>query len=139
MRDEGEGRGVVAGRRRGKRGSCRTKEREEGEMRDQGERRGVDEGRRRGKRGRCGMKEREEREMRDELFFSIKILLEHLQARLAQSVEHETLNLRVVGSSPTLGVITFVITSKRAYDDKNTFLKGGVVFSFSTSLNFLGS
>ena len=24
-------------------------------------------------------------------------------ARLAQSVEHETLNLRVVGSSPTLG------------------------------------
>ena len=28
----------------------------------------------------------------------------HLQtARLAQSVEHETLNLRVVGSSPTLG------------------------------------
>ena len=28
-------------------------------------------------------------------------------ARLAQSVEHETLNLRVVGSSPTLGVIVF--------------------------------
>ena len=28
-----------------------------------------------------------------------------LQARLAQSVEHETLNLRVVGSSPTLGVV----------------------------------
>ena len=27
------------------------------------------------------------------------------QARLAQSVEHETLNLRVVGSSPTLGEI----------------------------------
>ena len=27
------------------------------------------------------------------------------RARLAQSVEHETLNLRVVGSSPTLGVI----------------------------------
>lgn len=26
-----------------------------------------------------------------------------MQARLAQSVEHETLNLRVVGSSPTLG------------------------------------
>ena len=30
-----------------------------------------------------------------------------LHARLAQSVEHETLNLRVVGSSPTLGVIGF--------------------------------
>ena len=29
------------------------------------------------------------------------------QARLAQSVEHETLNLRVVGSSPTLGVHLF--------------------------------
>lgn len=27
-------------------------------------------------------------------------------ARLAQSVEHETLNLRVVGSSPTLGAKT---------------------------------
>ena len=30
------------------------------------------------------------------------------QARLAQSVEHETLNLRVVGSSPTLGVHIFI-------------------------------
>ena len=29
------------------------------------------------------------------------------QARLAQSVEHETLNLRVVGSSPTLGEFFF--------------------------------
>ena len=28
-------------------------------------------------------------------------------ARLAQSVEHETLNLRVVGSSPTLGAWKF--------------------------------
>ena len=28
-------------------------------------------------------------------------------ARLAQSVEHETLNLRVVGSSPTLGANLF--------------------------------
>ena len=31
-------------------------------------------------------------------------------ARLAQSVEHETLNLRVVGSSPTLGAIFFSIS-----------------------------
>ena len=31
------------------------------------------------------------------------------KARLAQSVEHETLNLRVVGSSPTLGEILFVL------------------------------
>lgn len=34
-------------------------------------------------------------------------------AWLAQSVEHETLNLRVVGSSPTLGVL------KVHYRDKN--------------------
>ena len=31
-------------------------------------------------------------------------------ARLAQSVEHETLNLRVVGSSPTLGAYIFFLT-----------------------------
>ena len=31
----------------------------------------------------------------------------YLSARLAQSVEHETLNLRVVGSSPTLGELFF--------------------------------
>ena len=30
-------------------------------------------------------------------------------ARLAQSVEHETLNLRVVGSSPTLGASVFAV------------------------------
>ena len=29
-------------------------------------------------------------------------------SRLAQSVEHQTLNLRVVGSSPTLGDICFI-------------------------------
>ena len=33
----------------------------------------------------------------------------HCTARLAQSVEHETLNLRVVGSSPTLGVCFFIL------------------------------
>jgi hypothetical protein len=32
---------------------------------------------------------------------------EKVTARLAQSVEHETLNLRVVGSSPTLGAHFF--------------------------------
>ena len=32
-----------------------------------------------------------------------KIISKIQEARLAQSVEHETLNLRVVGSSPTLG------------------------------------
>ena len=31
-------------------------------------------------------------------------------ARLAQSVEHETLNLRVVGSSPTLGAILLLVS-----------------------------
>ena len=34
-------------------------------------------------------------------------------ARLAQSVEHETLNLRVVGSSPTLGVFSFYVRFKK--------------------------
>ena len=34
-----------------------------------------------------------------------------LSARLAQSVEHETLNLRVVGSSPTLGEKFFLATN----------------------------
>ena len=33
------------------------------------------------------------------------IFTDTLSARLAQSVEHETLNLGVVGSSPTLGEI----------------------------------
>ena len=34
---------------------------------------------------------------------------QHSTARLAQSVEHETLNLGVVGSSPTLGDIYFIL------------------------------
>ena len=37
-------------------------------------------------------------------------------ARLAQSVEHETLNLRVVGSSPTLGATFFVFFLFRGPD-----------------------
>ena len=36
-------------------------------------------------------------------------------ARLAQSVEHETLNLRVVGSSPTLGVSISYLSSQRGH------------------------
>jgi hypothetical protein len=36
------------------------------------------------------------------------------QARLAQSVEHETLNLRVVGSSPTLGA-PFAFFARRPF------------------------
>ncbi len=51
-------------------------------------------------------------------------------ARLAQSVEHETLNLRVVGSSPTWGEKAFFIpcvnflfkqfSRRHANEDKNT-------------------
>ena len=37
-------------------------------------------------------------------------------ARLAQSVEHETLNLRVVGSSPTLGDCFGSTVMKRIHD-----------------------
>eukprot|EP00745_Piridium_sociabile_P041270 TRINITY_DN8133_c0_g1_i3.p1 TRINITY_DN8133_c0_g1~~TRINITY_DN8133_c0_g1_i3.p1 ORF type:complete len:100 (+),score=5.57 TRINITY_DN8133_c0_g1_i3:225-524(+) len=36
------------------------------------------------------------------------IVIQILSAWLAQSVEHETLNLRVVGSSPTLGLCFFL-------------------------------
>ena len=39
---------------------------------------------------------------RGRIKFRLKLEL-HYIARLAQSLEHETLNLRVVGSSPTLG------------------------------------
>ena len=41
-------------------------------------------------------------------------------ARLAQSVEHETLNLRVVGSSPTLGGSFFFFVNFKGR--KSTFL-----------------
>ena len=43
-----------------------------------------------------------------------KVLPFSHQARLAQSVEHETLNLRVVGSSPTLGEYSSWSTEKNA-------------------------
>ncbi len=40
----------------------------------------------------------------DELRYQFQNALESgISARLAQSIEHQTLNLRVVGSSPTLG------------------------------------
>ena len=42
-------------------------------------------------------------------------------ARLAQSVEHETLNLRVVGSSPTLGEFLYVTKLLRR---RNKRIKG---------------
>ena len=41
---------------------------------------------------------------KDRIEFRLNVKLHNI-ARLAQSVEHETLNLRVVGSSPTLGDI----------------------------------
>ena len=37
-------------------------------------------------------------------------IITYTTARLAQSVEHETLNLRVVGSSPTLGAILLLVS-----------------------------
>ena len=49
--------------------------------------------------GRVGVRGRLQQNFSRDLTFSRLILT----ARLAQSVEHETLNLRVVGSSPTLG------------------------------------
>ena len=44
-------------------------------------------------------------------FKDSKILLVSTTSRLAQLVEHETLNLRVVGSSPTLGDHFFIFLS----------------------------
>ena len=37
----------------------------------------------------------------------------HQQARLAQSAERKALNLVVVGSSPTVGVFTFIVVFNR--------------------------
>ena len=55
-------------------------------------------------------------------------------ARLAQSVEHETLNLRVVGSSPTLGdtilfhilglLLIFILCSSRRECERRRGLVG---------------
>ena len=41
--------------------------------------------------------------------------MECMSAWLAQSVEHETLNLRVVGSSPTLGVFSDRLMLEKKY------------------------
>ena len=43
------------------------------------------------------------------------------QARLVQSVEHETLNLRVMGSSPTLGDQHFALDAKRELPNCSIF------------------
>ena len=42
------------------------------------------------------------------------ICVKRISAQLAQSVEHETLNRRVVGSSPTLGDY-FILSCKRVF------------------------
>ena len=44
---------------------------------------------------------------RESCIWAPKTVTHTSAARLAQSVEHETLNLRVVGSSPTLGANLF--------------------------------
>ena len=45
----------------------------------------------------------------------LSFVSQDLTARLAQSVEHETLNLRVVGSSPTLGANFLTPTNASVY------------------------
>ena len=45
-----------------------------------------------------------------------------MSARLAQSVEHETLNLGVVGSSPTLGDVVLIETNKLSVKTPRTAL-----------------
>ena len=51
-------------------------------------------------------------------------------ARLAQSVEHETLNLRVVGSSPTLGVqiFFFSIGAHNTMKTQNVLIYGTLIY-----------
>ena len=46
----------------------------------------------------------------DLLYVLYNFITQPQRARLAQSVEHETLNLRVVGSSPTSGVVLFFLS-----------------------------
>ena len=57
----------------------------------------------------------------DEQNTKVQIIHAILVARLAQSVEHETLNLRVVGSSSTLGDQTFLKFSHPVKRKPNTF------------------
>ena len=55
-------------------------------------------------------------------FFANLVSKTNDQAWLAQSVEHETLNLRVVGSSPTLGVFYLVSFSNSKLQVNNSLL-----------------
>ena len=55
-----------------------------------------------------------------------------IQARLAQSVERETLNLNVVGSSPTLGVDEHFFLLP---DDPNQFICLFIQRPFFTRVN----
>ena len=55
-------------------------------------------------------------------FFANLVSKTNDQAWLAQSVEHETLNLRVVGSSPTLGVFYLVSFSNSNLQVNNSLL-----------------
>ena len=60
-------------------------------------------------------------------------------AWLAQSVEHETLNLRVVGSSPTLGVFSMRLAfwKKKSRPSSKTLHLTNYVNGFGSWLNGL--
>ena len=62
------------------------------------------------------------------MFFAKKVFSSDMKARLAQSVEHETLNLRVVGSSPTLGAQILSFKSCLFKQPANGFCRLGVDF-----------
>ena len=59
-----------------------------------------------------------------------------MPARLAQSVEHETLNLRVVGSSPTSGAAFFFLSP---FVSKNLNMFSLSVKSIPSASNFFFS
>ena len=63
-----------------------------------------------------------------------KIPLLNTSARLAQSVEHETLNLRVVGSSHTLGDHFFVSSNFRIHFSSFDFAIGFIDYIISMTV-----
>ncbi len=61
-------------------------------------------------------------------------------ARLAQSVEHETLNLRVVGSSPTLGDFNFFKIKFNKFSDPPFYhISFGILQKVCSGLHFAHS
>ena len=57
-----------------------------------------------------------------------RCIIHSYPSRLAQSLEHETLNLGVVGSSPTLGVLLFTVIITKCYSDNGSQMSVCLIF-----------